>query len=71
MKKDEWQPIETAPRDGTLILVAWQNPNKTWDMNCMFWFEEDGKGEWFDYTADYICTPTHWMPLPKPPEANT
>jgi hypothetical protein len=63
-----WQPIESAPVDGTPILGAWQCLNKRWDMNCMFWFEEDGEGDWFDYNAEYIHTPTHWMPLPEPPE---
>jgi len=44
----QWQPIVTAPMDGTQILGAWQCLNKTWDMNAMFYFEEDGEGGWFD-----------------------
>jgi hypothetical protein len=65
----QWQPIENAPRDGTQILGAWQCLNKTWDMNAMFYFEEDGEGGWFDYHAEYMHNPTHWMPLPNPPPA--
>ena len=64
----EWQPIETAPKDGSAILGAWQCLNKTWDMDAMFWFEEDGEGAWFDYFGDYDHSPTHWMPLPEPPK---
>jgi len=62
-----WQPIWNAPKDGSLILGAWQCLNKTWGMNAVFWFEEDGYGAWFDYWADHSHEPTHWMPLPQPP----
>ena len=66
----EWQPIETAPKDGTLILGAWQCLNKTWDMNAMFYSEEGGDGWWVEYHGDYQHDPTHWMPLPEPPKEN-
>jgi hypothetical protein len=66
----KWQPIENAPMDGTQILGAWQCLNKTWDMNAMFYFEEDGEGGWFDYHAEYMHNPTHWMPLPPTPEVS-
>lgn len=64
----KWQPIETAPKDGTPIIGAWQCLNKTWDMNVMFYFLEDGHGSWFDFHADYQHDPTHWTPLPEPPK---
>lgn len=64
--KSKWQPIETAPRDGTPILgyadgkmatVKW-NDYDFWDLFvCGSWAED---GEW---------NPTHWMPLPDPPNA--
>ena len=68
-----WQPIETAPRDGTRILA--------WDGDCIIvhWSDCSGvsaltpKMGWATrYDDDFMCYdeeyPTHWMPLPPPPE---
>ena len=60
----DWQPIETAPRDGIAIIGAWQCLNKTWDMNMVQFYD----GNWFNYYYDGAHNPTHWMPLPNPPE---
>ena len=63
----EWQPIETAPRDGTEVIVftgggvvtAWHSVNTgMWPHDCEF--TEDGE-------ACNVGLPTHWMPLPAPP----
>lgn len=70
----EWQPIETAPRDGTdvLLFVPWKGK----DVMAVGWWAQAIGGHWclaggveidtdiFDY-AD----PTYWMPLPDPPIA--
>lgn len=62
-----WQPIETAPRNGTKILL-WcaGNPSgewpfmATWDPYHGFWvIHVDGQS---------LHEPTHWTPLPDPPE---
>ena len=66
----EWQPIETAPKDGTYILVY--GPEE-WDM--VLWHPYWGDcGAWCRVqTADYdndnreVRNPTHWQPLPPPP----
>ena len=61
----EWQPIETVPQDGTLILVA--NGGL---VSLVYW---DG----YDWTvgddeAPTYCglpwTPRYWMPVPVPPK---
>lgn len=61
----EWQPIETAPKD-THILVG---PTKRMGICVAIFTDLDG---WETETPSQywsIYTPTHWMPLPAPPEA--
>lgn len=65
----KWQPIETAPRDGTRILATWAY---TWSQSGVHIeaceFGESG-GWFYTYDGDAPSTPpTHWMPLPEPPE---
>lgn len=60
-KKMQWQPIETAPRDGTLILIR---INKQWIASAR-WIKTP-KGECWDYGLSET-KPTHWMPLPEQP----
>lgn len=73
----EWQPIETAPKDGTLILtvVAGYQPGiykwfefeeggGRWTPDPECFLEESHLSDWLD-GCDYI--PTHWMPLPSGP----
>ena len=62
----EWQPIETAPKDGTDVLVVADGVVS----EAEYW--GDDRGWWLANTAptDYIDSqvwPTHWMPLPPPP----
>ena len=72
---NEWQPIETAPKDGTGVLAfalgnpagyfygvaMWVNadpdlnPHTPADKLSLWWWP-------------YAIRPTHWMPLPAPPE---
>ena len=75
-----WKPIESAPRDGTAILVYWHSPHveehTVCDVNCAvsaWWSEEGENGEWICYMdmpedPTLHFDPTHWMPLPPPPE---
>jgi hypothetical protein len=58
----DWHPIETAPHDGTPVLLF----HPAWDMltvgvhheGCAVWQQPDG---------DLLRTPTHWTTLPEPP----
>lgn len=57
----EWQPIETAPKDGTHVL-AYGEKHK---IVVVFWRE--GWSRWFTHPAQYHAYVTHWMPLPDEP----
>lgn len=60
-----WQPIETAPRDGTRVLgYELNDPTDTCPYAVMRF-----RGEYGWVNAGWTgLEPTHWMPLPPPPE---
>lgn len=76
-----WQPIETAPKDGTKVLIVDESGNMDVAIYIEEWRErqefvrsaKDGNVYrtvredlgWWD--SDYCIGPTHWMPLPEPP----
>ena len=73
----DWQPIETAPRDGTWVLLAGGSIEYGWDGDsapavvagqCVRPDPECWQFAWYDggYYGEYE-NPTHWMPLPEPP----
>lgn len=63
----EWQPIETAPKDGKDVQVY---VTESREQFVAFWSESDD-GFCFATTKEgkpiLVKTPTHWMPLPPPP----
>lgn len=59
---DGWQPIETAPKDGTRVLTF---RVKFREAMAVAWF--DGE-EWRPVHGSAWPDPTHWMPLPEPPK---
>lgn len=75
----DWQKIETAPKDGTMILL-WCAPASMvigrWEREASFGDgREDAPGwqvfnceedPWYSW-AWQADTPTHWQPLPSPP----
>lgn len=60
---EEWQPIETAPRDGAEVLLRslkGKHADGFWEPKAY-----DGAGCW---VWPYVyCEPAYWMPIPTPP----
>jgi hypothetical protein len=83
-RKDEreesarWQPIETAPKDGTYILVA--SASGPWVAHWApvavsgYRFEQPWRSVMLNHDHIHGATrylpPTHWMPLPDAPTAS-
>jgi hypothetical protein len=69
----EWQPIETAPKDGTTILLSngYHMAVARWDENFwndanFCWSISDWHNEPLYLRGGYSAT--HWMPLPPLPQ---
>jgi hypothetical protein len=60
----DWQPIETAPKDGTEVLVY--VPRRLGPLYAGA-ANTTGKQWWSRNLGD--IQPSHWMPLPPPPAA--
>ena len=72
-----WQPIETAPKDGTAVMVypgTWSGRSASiakWESDKYakkprpYWSRDDDFGR---VTFSREHPPTHWMPLPPPPD---
>jgi len=61
----EWEPIDTAPKDGREILVGWVGAKMIrparWAINGQTWLINAGVNK-------PLNSPTHWMPMPEPPK---
>jgi hypothetical protein len=63
-----WQPIETAPKDGSRLWLYWPTRNET-DRQSVGWWHESVHGCWWMDPADTESEgPTHWRELPAPPQ---
>lgn len=74
----EWQPMESAPQDGTKFLV-WQSGGGTYEI-AIAWFDERDPDVWqvqnlplLGVRRDHLWTSRYWnvlwmpFPLPEPP----
>lgn len=66
----EWKTIDTAPKDGTpvLVCVTYSLSNDEWETKQ--WVDAQSPHiQWPTYwrSIDIPLPPTHWMPLPPPP----
>lgn len=59
----DWQPIETAPKNGQRILGGYAQSQWVsiihWGSDSRLWFTED----------QLVICPTHWAPLPEGPRS--
>lgn len=71
----KWQPIESAPRDGTPVLV-WRGPTDIFVAHYVSPVDVFGPDDSDDYVKRWWSTdgqdltgpmPSHWTPLPEPP----
>lgn len=63
--EQQWQPIETAPRDGTRIILSWGG------VSCVGYYLDNSrsKAPWQGWEVPSMelwpsGQPTHWMPFP-------
>jgi len=68
---NDWQPIETAPKNGDTVLL-WREiggvVSAFWDCCADFdwWYIDDGKYGPYPLRGP---NPTHWMPVPSGPNS--
>lgn len=74
----EWQPIETAPKDGTAILAYSRQAGlegkllRSHGVKVTWWRTDrarDGFTGWGEFN-DQFWPATHWTPLPEPPKSD-
>jgi len=69
LAKTEWQPIETAPKDGTKIITCCMSPSEYTTVKAGFMVingYDDRILSWPLHNKVHFPA-THWMPRPEPP----
>lgn len=81
---DEWQLIESAPKDGRNIIVGCDIAS-VWIVRAAFWSDDDTRSKdeeppepgWWSYKnsvtqelLEGIYEPTHWIAMPYPPNGD-
>ena len=70
--QSDWQPISTAPRDGTKVELADEAWGEVWSMRWEVFRGSRGAGIWvmWGFTGSLLATwpegdggPTHWRPI--------
>lgn len=84
-EREAWQPIETAPKDGTQMLLSngtdveqgwWMHDeggiieHRDMDGRYTGQTESDGFIGWWDVSGCMQPEPTHWKPLPTAPTSD-
>jgi hypothetical protein len=74
-ESQKWQPIETAPKDGTSIIVAAHSKIFQGDVLAALVYYSDVYSKWWHVGRGAIAdwNPTYWQhlqPLPTPPSGD-
>lgn len=62
-RAEGWQPIKTAPKDGTYVLGYGPHETRGYYVDAIHFYLGRFTIEWMSGFG----SPTHWMPLPAPP----
>ncbi|QDP62902.1 MAG: hypothetical protein Unbinned5081contig1002_7 [Prokaryotic dsDNA virus sp.] len=67
MVREQWQDIETAPKDGTEVLTCQRSVDGGIWINISRFVPDDwSDGKWYDKSG--FCQPHYWQPIPTPPK---
>jgi len=69
-RERQWMPIETAPTDGTWMIIYLETVGRS---ICAYYSPSSGKlvDTWCGSIDKRCYKPTHWQPLPAPPNPPT
>jgi len=69
-RERQWMPIETAPTDGTWMIIYLETVGRS---ICAYYSPSSGKlvDTWCGRIDKRCYKPTHWQPLPAPPNPPT
>jgi len=66
-----WQPIKTAPKDGTLILTYSKDYRAEYSVSYWCRGDEEWQTDFRQKGAYQQVDAEYWMPLPEPPPEPT
>ena len=70
-----WQPIETAPKETSVLIYGfWEGELHAKEDQREIWKAHFAYDKWWieggEFYAQHVISPTHWMPLPEPPNVS-
>ena len=69
----KWQPIESAPKDGTPLILFARSKKATASVPVIGWFNPE-QDDWIELAfapnMPVGIVPSHWMPRPDFPNAD-
>jgi hypothetical protein len=66
--RPEWQPIESAPKDGTRLWLFFPTRDEDDQQQVGWWHDTISGAYWVNHADSDMPEPSHWRPLPAPPQ---